>query len=155
MDIRMALEGDIPGILSLLLQVGQVHHDIRPDIFPEKTLKYDENALKELLKDEKRPIFVATEGNFVAGYCFCVHKDYEAGGTSVPRRELYIDDLCVDENCRGRGIAGTLYHHACDYAKSCDCSFISLNVWCGNDTAMAFYEHAGLTPRHIMMEMKL
>ena len=155
MDIRLALERDISGILSLLLQVGQVHHDIRPDIFPEKTLKYDENALKELLEDRKRPIFVAVEGDFVAGYCFCVHKDYEAGGTSVPRRELYIDDLCVDENRRSQGIAGTLYRHACDYAKSCGCSFISLNVWCGNDTAMAFYEHAGLIPRHIMMEMKL
>ena len=51
MDIRLATEFDIPGLLSLLLQVGRVHHDIRPDIFPETTLKYDETALKALLKD--------------------------------------------------------------------------------------------------------
>ena len=155
MNIRIATEFDIPGLLALLRQVGQVHHDIRPDIFPEHTLKYDENALKGLLKDKTRPIFVAVDGHFVAGYCFCVHKDYEAGGTSVPRRELYIDDLCVDENRRGQGIAGELYRQACAYAKDRGCAFVTLNVWCGNDAAMAFYENAGLTPRHIMMEMKL
>ena len=155
MEIRLATERDIPGLLALLLQVGQVHHDIRPDIFPERTLKYDENALKTLLKDKARPVFVAAEGDLVAGYCFCVHKDYEAGSASVPRRELYIDDLCVDEACRGQGVAGALYRHATAYARDCGCGFVTLNVWCGNDRAMAFYEHAGLTPRHIMMEMKL
>ena len=155
MDIRLAAERDIPGMLALLLQVGQVHHEIRPDIFPAGTLKYDENALKTLLKDKSRPVFVAAEGDLVAGYCFCVHKDYEAGSASVPRRELYIDDLCVDEACRGQGVAGALYRHVTAYARDCGCGFVTLNVWCGNDRAMAFYEHAGLTPRHIMMEMKL
>lgn len=155
MEIRIASRQEIPGMLELLRQVGQVHHDIRPDIFPEHTLKYDETALAALLEDQTRPIFVAMKGAYVAGYCFCVHKDYAAGGTSVPRRELYIDDLCVEEACRGQGVAGALYRHVCAYAKSAGCDFVTLNVWCGNDNAMAFYEHAGLTPRHIMMEMKL
>ena len=155
MDIRYASERDIPGLLSLLRQVGKVHHEIRPDIFPENTLKYDETALKALLKDANRPVFVAMEGELVAGYCFCVHKDHEAGGTSVPRRELYIDDLCVDEGHRCQGIAGALYRYVTDYAKDCGCDFVTLNVWCGNDNAMRFYENAGLKPRHIMMEMKL
>ena len=155
MDIRYAVEEDIPGLLALLRQVGQVHHEIRPDIFPENTLKYDENALRELLMDAKRPVFVAMEGNVVAGYCFCVHKDHEDTSVSVGRRELYIDDLCVDENRRGQGIAGALYRHATAYAKSCGCGFVTLNVWCGNDNAMRFYENAGMKPRHIMMEMAL
>ena len=155
MDIRYASERDISGLLALLRQVGQVHHEIRPDIFPENTLKYDENALRELLMDAKRPVFVAMEGNFVAGYCFCVHKDHEDTSVSVGRRELYIDDLCVDENRRGQGIAGALYRHVTAYAKSCGCGFVTLNVWCGNDNAMRFYENAGMKPRHIMMEMAL
>ena len=155
MDIRLAAERDIPGMLALLLQVGQVHHEIRPDIFPAGTLKYDENALKELLKDTGRPIFVAVQGSFVAGYCFCVHKDYGGSGVSTRRKELYIDDLCVDENRRGQGIAGALYRHVTAYAKAQGCQFITLNVWCGNDGAMRFYENAGLRPRNIMMEMML
>lgn len=154
MTIRLAMERDIPGMLSLLRQVGQVHHEIRPDIFPENTLKYDEAALKALLKDGMRPVFVAVEEDFVAGYCFCVHKDY-GSSLSTRRREVYIDDLCVDENRRGRGIAGALYRHVTGYAKEQGCQFITLNVWCGNDGAMGFYEKAGLRPRSIMMEMPL
>lgn len=155
MDIRLASERDIPGLLALLLQVGQVHHEIRPDIFPNNTLKYDESTLSALLTDNTRPIFVAMCGSFVAGYCFCVHKDCQNTSVSVQRRELYIDDLCVDENHRSQGIAKALYLHATAYAKDCGCDFVTLNVWCGNDTAMRFYEHAGMSPRHIMMEMKL
>ena len=155
MIIRKAEVRDIPGMIELLHQVGDVHHNIRPDIFRSGCLKYDESALAELLKDETRPIFVAVLGSFVAGYCFCVHKEFENHETFANRRELYIDDLCVDEGCRGQGIARALYQRAEVYAKQTGFDVMTLNVWCGNDGAMRFYEKAGLTPRNIMMEIKL
>ena len=155
MVIRYACEADIPGILSLLQQVGQVHHLIRPDIFPAGTIKYDASALQQLLQDADRPIFVADLDGNVAGYCFCVHKRIEAGTCSVQRAELYIDDLCVDENCRRMGIARALYHHALSHSKTLGCQSLTLNVWCGNDGAMRFYEEMGLRPRNVMMEIPL
>lgn len=155
MNIRLATDWDIPGMLALLLQVGQVHHRIRSDIFRSGAQKYHENDLTELLKDENRPIFVAMDGDFVAGYCFCQLRDYSGSSVLTDRKELYIDDLCVDENRRGQGIASTLYRHACAYAKGLCCQFVTLNVWCGNDGAMGFYETMGLRPRNIMMEMPL
>ena len=155
MEIRFANAGDIPGILDLLHQVGNVHHRIRPDIFRSGALKYDAPALDTILSDEARPIFVALIDSTVAGYCFCVRKDYRGSGVQTDRVELYIDDLCVDEAHRGSGIATALYRHATDYAKEIGCAFVSLNVWCGNDGAMAFYEKMGLRPRHIMLEMPL
>ena len=155
MEIRKAEVRDIPGMIELLKQVGQVHHVIRPDIFRSGALKYNENDLAELLKDPARPIFVSMEGSFVAGYCFCIHRDYEGSGVSTDRREIYIDDLCVDESRRGQGIAKALYDHVCGYARDCGCAFITLNVWCGNDGAQRFYEKMGMTPRNINMEVKL
>jgi ribosomal protein S18 acetylase RimI-like enzyme len=155
MLIRKAQNDDIPGLLALLLQVGQVHHELRPDIFRPRTLKYDETALETILKDESRPVFVAVDGDLVAGYCFCVYMEYRGSGVSTDRRELDIDDLCVDENRRGQGIATALYRHATDYAQKCGCSFITLNVWCGNDSAMHFYEKMGMRPRKITMETPL
>ena len=155
MEIRIAKPGDIPGILELLRQVGDVHHQIRPDIFRSGAQKYDEDELKAILADKTKPIFVAVDGETVAGYCFCVLKDYRGSGVQTDRVEVYIDDLCVDESRRGGGVATALYRHVTDYAKGLGCAFISLNVWCGNESAMKFYEKMGLTPRHIMLEMAL
>ena len=155
MEIRLARPEDIPGLTNLLLQVGQVHHEIRPDIFRDGCLKYTENELLELLKDENKPIFVGIFQGKVQGYCFCQLRLYDGTGVSTHRKELYIDDLCVDENARGTGVAKALYTHAQAYAQQIGCQFVTLNVWCGNDRAMAFYEKMGLRPRNIMMETAL
>ena len=155
MEIRRAENRDIPGMIALLYQVGEVHHVIRPDIFRSGALKYDETALRQLLDDESKPIFVADDDGFVAGYCFCQIRNYDGTGVSTARKELYIDDLCVDENRRGQHVGSVLYEHALTYAKEMGCQFLTLNVWCGNDSAMRFYENAGLKPRNIMMETKL
>ena len=155
MNIRRAQNRDIPGMIALLYQVGGVHHHIRPVIFCSGALKYDESALEMLLLDETKPIFVADDDGFVAGYCFCQIRNYCGSTVLTDRKELYIDDLCVDENRRGQHIGTILYDHAVSYAKEIGCNFLTLNVWCGNDSAMKFYEHAGLTPRNIMMETKL
>ena len=155
MNIVPANESHIPGMIELLKQVGQVHHDIRPDIFRDGAQKYDETALTELLKDTSRPIFIAEEAGQVLGYCFCTHKDYAGDPVLADRKELYIDDLCVDEGCRGKGIATRLYRHVTEYAKAMGCQFITLNVWAGNDNAQRFYEHLGFTVRNTHMENTL
>ena len=155
MNIRKADHRDIPGIIELLKQVGQVHHHIRPDIFRAGAQKYDEAALAAILADPMRPIFVAVAGSFVLGYCFCIHENIQGDPVLTDRKELYIDDLCVDERHRGQGIARAIYAHTVDYAKSCGCTNLTLNVWAGNDNARRFYELAGMTPRKTYMEMKL
>ena len=155
MNIRPAESRDIPGMIELLYQVGEVHHVIRPDIFRSGAIKYTDDALEEILKDETKPIFVADENGFVAGYCFCQIRESCGSTVLTDRKELYIDDLCVDENRRGQHIGSLLYDYAVNYAKEIGCQFLTLNVWCGNDSAMKFYESAGLTKRSIMMETKL
>lgn len=155
MEIRFAQEKDIGGILCLLRQVGQVHHEIRPDLFRSGAIKYTREELKRILADESSPIFVGTEEDKVLGYCFCQIRQYRSSTVLTDRKELYIDDLCVDESCRGRHVGKQLYDHTCAWAKSIGCNFVTLNVWCGNDNAMTFYEKRGLTPRSVTMEVSL
>ena len=155
MNIRFATERDIPGMIRLLQQVGEVHHQIRPDIFRSGAQQYDEAALAELLTDSTRPIFIAERDGDVAGYAFCILKQTAADPVLMDSTTLYIDDLCVEETCRSQGIAQALYARVTEYARELGCHTITLNVWCGNTGAMRFYEKAGLTPRNITMEMKL
>ena len=155
MEIRMAKPEDIPGLIDLLLQVGEVHHKIRPDLFRSGARKYDEKALTEILKDPNRPIFAAVEDGTLLGYCFCILEITRDNPVLMDQKSLYIDDLCVDENARGKHVGTRLYDFAMDYARKIGCDSLTLNVWCGNDSAMKFYESRGLKQRNIHMEARL
>ncbi len=155
MEIRFALEKDIPQMLDLLLQVGAVHHEIRPDLFHSGAQKYDENALKALLADPARPILAAVEEGKMVGYAFCILQETRNDPVLADRKVLYIDDLCVDEYHRGSGIATKLYERVCAYARQLHCDAVTLNVWWGNDSAMEFYKNRGLKPQKMGMEFIL
>lgn len=155
MTIRFACENDIPEMIDLLLQVGQVHHEIRPDLFRAGAQKYDEAALKRLLADPTRPILAADADGKMVGYAFCILQETRNDPVLCDRKVLYIDDLCVDASVRGAGVAPALYDRALSYAKELGCNAVTLNVWCGNDRAMRFYEKSGLKPQKIGMEVLL
>ena len=155
MEIRFAQERDIPGLTDLLFQVGEVHHRIRPDLFRAGARKYDEAALKSLLSDPRRPVLAALEDGKVLGYAFCVIQEVKGDTALNDRKSIYIDDLCVDSAVRGKGVAQKLYQAVCDYARKLSCDAVTLNVWCGNDRAMAFYKKCGLRPQKIVMEYPL
>ena len=155
MDIRFAAVQDVPGIIALLKQVGRVHHEGRPDIFRSNAQKYSPSQVIAMLNVPDTPILVATEGAKVLGYCFCQIKRHAQDPVLTDHTTLYIDDLCVDENCRGKGVGTALYHATCDHARTVGCGSITLNVWCCNEKAMKFYEHLGLVPQKIGMEKML
>jgi ribosomal protein S18 acetylase RimI-like enzyme len=155
MEIRLANNSDIPGMIELLKQVGEVHHQIRPDLFRAGAQKYSVSDLEELLKDENRPIFVGIEDGRMLGYCFCILEEVKDNPVLRDVKSLYIDDLCVDENIRGKHVGSRLYDYVCGYAREIGCRSVTLNVWCGNDSAMAFYQSRGMKPRKIYMETSL
>ena len=155
MKIRRAEEKDIGRIGTLLYQVQKVHADARPDLFCQGGKKYDDEALRGLLRDDQRPIFVAVdESDRVLGYAFCIYEE-PGKGSRHDVKTLYIDDLCVDEACRGQHIGSALYAYVVETARENGCYRITLNVWCLNEPAMRFYQKCGLSPLKVMMEKVL
>jgi len=153
--IRRAASGDIPGVIRLLEYICAFHQKARPDIFKAGSKKYDEADIADILADETRPIFVAAdEGGHVAGYCFCkiINNNHAVFNKHI---SLYIDDLCVDERYRRRGIAKMLYAAALEFAKQTGVFAIDLNVWEFNEAAVKFYESLGFATRSRKMELIL
>lgn len=156
MDIRMAQEKDIARMHELLRQVNLVHHNGRPDLFKYGTRKYTDEQLKQLLKDETKPILVAADDNDqVLGYAFCQFQQYVEHNIMTDIKTLYIDDLCVDETLRGQHIGKALYDAVLDFAKRHGCYNVTLNVWSCNESAMKFYQACGLKPQKVGMEVIL
>ncbi|MBE6666401.1 MAG: GNAT family N-acetyltransferase [Ruminococcaceae bacterium] len=156
MHIRKATEKDIPRLIDLLYQVHRVHSQGRPDIFRAGNKKYTEDELREILSDETKPIYAAAdETDTLCGYAFCIYEEIKDQISLMDRKSLYIDDLCVDENMRGKHIGTQLYEHVLEEAKKLGCYHVTLNVWCLNESAMRFYEKCGLSPLKITMEQIL
>ena len=155
MEIRFAQAKDVTGILALLRQVGEVHHQGRPDIFRTGAQKYGASQILAMLNSPATPIFVAVEGDHVLGYGFCMFKQYKNDPVIADHSTIYIDDLCVDENHRGQHIGKAIYEEILRYAKMRRCYNVTLNVWSCNPKAMKFYESLGLKPQKIGMEVLL
>ncbi len=155
MNFRRAENKDIPQMHELLRQVNLVHQIGRPDLFKLHN-KYTDEELEEILKDEKRPIFAATDdSDTMLGYCFCVHQQHINDNLLTDVKTLYIDDLCVDENTRGQHVGKQLYEYVLKWAKDNGYYNVTLNVWTCNPGAMKFYESLGMTPYKIGMEQIL
>ena len=153
MIIRKAEDKDIPRIIELLGQVLQIHADIRPDVFIPGTTKYTVDELRELLKDEEKPIYIAVnEADVCVGYAFCQLQEQPFSNNMVPFKSLFIDDLCVDQQARGQHIGERLFEHVKNEAKQKGCYEVTLNVWTGNISAEKFYEKMGMKTKEKQME---
>ena len=154
MEVRLATSKDIPGILKLLVQVDMVHHNGRPDIFKGPATKYNEDELLEIIKDPQTPVFVCVDENGdILGHAFCIHKQEINNSVLTDIKTLYVDDICVDENMRGKHIGKMLFDHVSEYASYNDFYNITLNVWSCNPGAVKFYEAMGFVPQKIGMEL--
>lgn len=156
MNIRLAEEKDIDSVIKLLTQVLNIHAKIRPDIFIGGTTKYTKEELMEIFNDANRPVYVAVDENdSVMGYAFCIKKKQPFSTNMVPFDSLFIDDLCVDQNIRGKHVGQKIFEHVKEEAKKMGCYEVTLNVWEGNDIARRFYEKMSMVPKETQMEFIL
>lgn len=153
LTIRKASEKDNDEIMNLLHQVNDVHADGRPDLFIHGCTKYTPTELNGIIKNPATPIFVGIDSDGkMAGYCFCIVEDHSESNNLTPIKTLYIDDLCVNEKCRGNHVGQTIFRHVVEYAKANGFYNVTLNVWSCNPGAMKFYESMGMKPFKVGME---
>ncbi len=154
MNFRKAEEKDAVKIAEMLIGIGALHHNGRPDVYKENLQKYNEKEITGIIKNKNSPVFVVTdEEDNVAGYAFCIIRTVEETKALVGRKFLYIDDFCVDEKYRKMHIGTFLMEKVVEEAKKMDVSSIELNVWEFNESAVKFYEKCGFKTQKREMEI--
>ena len=154
LNFRKAQEKDAFKIAEMLIDIGALHHNGRPDVYKGNLQKYNEKEVTEILKNENSPVYVvADEEDNVAGYAFCIIRITEETKALVGRKYLYIDDFCVDPQYRKAGVGRFLMEKVLEEAKKSDVSSIELNVWEFNEGAIKFYEKCGFKTQKREMEI--
>ncbi|KHD44069.1 N-acetyltransferase family protein [Streptococcus hongkongensis] len=153
--IRLAEKSDIPAILELLKSICQVHHQVRPDIFKADAGKFNQENLQAMLGHPDKPIYIySDEEGKVLGHLFLEYKIPDSL-VRQPHKSLYIEDLCVSEGSRGKGVGKALMAFAENLARENGCYNLTLNVWNANQEAYAFYQDLAFTPQQTQMELIL
>ena len=100
MQIRNMVLDDYKEVDRLMAQVHKLHVNGRPDLYIDVEHIYSFEQFKEMVENEDMITILAEEGESVVGICMV---SMRAKTGMVKRRTAYMEDLCVDELCRGKG----------------------------------------------------
>jgi len=150
--LQLARLCDRDGINAIARQVHAMHVAWRPDIFEMTEELFSPQRMENAVRE--RGLYVAKTGDRVIGYACVEIRDYGWPGV-VPRKVMLVDEIAVDENCRGRGIGTTMMEDIRALAKAFGCTDLQLGVYPQNDGAVAFYQKCGFTIRSIEMQRKV
>ncbi|MBO9727679.1 MAG: GNAT family N-acetyltransferase [Chitinophaga sp.] len=127
--IKKATEQDFPQVYALIKEFA---------IFiktPEKVAI----TLPQMLSDKDYfQCFVAIDGEKVIGFATWFFAYYSWSGKSV-----YLDDLYVQPEYRGKNIGTRLMDAVIDIAREAGCKKVRWQVSNWNKDAIAFYQHRG------------
>lgn len=154
--IRNAVSEDRIRIRPLQKQIADLHHKGRPDLFKTEARYFTPEDFAQRLEDPDHTVLIAqTPEGAVVGYAFAWVISYRDHSTYRDFDRFYIDDLCVLDSCRRKGIGRQLFDRCVQIARSRGCRDVELGVWGFNREAIAFYEGCGMTERVRRMELPL
>ena len=148
-DIRNAEKSDFIQVKNLMLQLQQHHINLRPDVYKMNDDFFTEETFSKML--EECSVLVAEENSEIIGAVSYSIMDMKAA-IIHPFKSLWISDLVVSQNHRGKGIGTLLVEKVKETAKENSVDRIQLNVSSYNTDAVKLYEKLGFTPELIKME---
>ena len=154
MKIRAAIRDDFHDIHRLLMEVHQLHHKNRPDVYRDGDPMTKEDFL-DVLENQRAFLLIAEIDGTVAGYCTVTIRDPRENPLLVPHRVAYMEELCVDMKYRRRKIGERLMKAAEDEARKKGAEKMELMVWAFNNAAVEFYRKMEMSTRCCIMEKYL
>ncbi len=132
--IRPATKSDIPNILKLIKELAEYEKLLHEVVTTEK-------LLEEVIFGEKKfvEVLIAEFDGELAGQTIFFHNF----STFIGRPGLYIEDLYVRPQFRGKGIGKALLNEVIKLAKERNCGRVEWVVLDWNKPAIDFYKNIG------------
>jgi GNAT superfamily N-acetyltransferase len=136
-SVRAASDEDLPLILSFIKELAEYEHLSHEVVATEEALRhwlFGGSPVAEVLIGEDR------EGP--AGFALFFH----SFSTFLGRPGIYLEDLYVRPEFRGRGIGRALLVDLAKLAKERGCGRLEWSVLDWNEPAIGFYKGIGASP---------
>ena len=137
--IRLGVKDDIEKVNILRKQVNDLHVKGEPKIFKGFT-----NELKEyvntFIQDKNKMLLVFEEDGEIISYAMLEILEKPETSYRFAIKFLEIHEICVDLNCRSKGIGQQMMEKIRQIAKEKNLNEIQLDCWSFNHKALKFYE---------------
>ena len=148
--IRCAEATDYDGVEAIMKGVQQLHVDWRPDIYKPADTVYPRDYFERLVA-EKRLLVAEVDGTIVGLLSF-MYRHIESD-KQVTRNVIFVDDLAVKTEYRGRGIGTQLLNQMKEKVTVEHLDGLELQVNARNIAARKMYEKFGFTEKSINLEL--
>lgn len=152
MEIRDMESKDYPEIDRLMKELHELHVKGRPDLYTELEHPYSREEFEKIVSDPEIIAILAEEKSVVIDLCIGTLRKKSG---MVEMKTMYIEDLIVDRNFRGKGIASQLYEEMEERGRNTGAKRLDLMVWEFNNDAKRFYEKQGMRPQRYIYEKEL
>ena len=150
--IELARAADRADVNRLARQVHAMHVSWRPDLYTMPEELFPEDLFQELVKN--RELYVAKLDGTVMGFAW-VRMRLSEGVGLASRKVMLLNQVCVDETLRNRGIGTRMIEELRVLARAFGCSDLQLSVYPQNDEAVSFYQKCGFMIQSINMQRKV
>lgn len=146
-QVRTAIQKDIPALDALFHQVDRHHSNGLPDYFkPTQRPVRSPDYLLGLINDQNVGLFVAELEHELAGFVQVEMRSAPAFAVFVQRLFAVVDNIGIRRDLRRQGIGSELMQAAESWAKDRGAQTIELNVYAFNRSAIDFYKALGYEP---------
>ena len=135
--IRLAQPGDVPTILALIRDLAEYERA------PHEVVTTEEQLRKNLFGPQPTAEVLLGEE---AGVPVCFALFFHNFSTWMGRRGLYLEDLFVKPEVRGRGYGRALLVRLAQIARERECGRMEWAVLDWNEPAIQFYRKLGARP---------
>ena len=149
MKIRLCKENDRTEVNRLLYQSTAIHSAGVPDFFIPLEESINENVYADILSADDQVLFCAeSDDGTLCGVC---HLSFHNRSGWVDMKNVHVENIVVDEVCRGQGIGHALMAEAERIAKEWGAVQLNLMCWHFNDGARRLYESLGMTEQRSIL----
>jgi len=143
MNIRIEKTIDSRLLAKLNHDVQELHNRIEPDIYKP----HDEEGIKKFfdsfLTKDNVFAYIAYFGDIPAGYIVLIKRNYPEGPFTKTHSSIHIDQICVENKFKGKGIGKALIGFTTQFAKDNGINRIELDFWTKNKNAGEFFKSQG------------
>ncbi|MCA9812203.1 MAG: GNAT family N-acetyltransferase [Nitrosarchaeum sp.] len=133
MQIRKAIDSDVPFILNLLYELD------RPEPIDDEEIKIFKDKIQEYFTDPQKSIIVAEENSNIVGLVSVIYLQR----LNRAKQEMYIPEFIVTEIKRSSGIGKKLMEFCVNLAKKNECYRIRLESGNSRIKSHSFYLNLG------------